>query len=290
MPTLANMVDETLLALAGYTVDSEALTVLTADVDASALTLPVEDSRQVSAGVVEVGDELVYVRGLDEDGAAKVLTGQRGHRGTAAAPHTAGTLVRNHPRFPRKAVADTLNDVIEQSWPDLFAVVKVDLTANGAQTTYDLPDTVLSVLTVEWAITGPSREWVPVKHWRFTPGTAGVPPKVTIGDCVTPGRTVRLLTTANATRLGLADEFTTCGLQASCRDLVVFGACSRLIGNVEPGRLVSQSVQAAMQPGDPAGANISAAKWFYTLYSRRLDEERASLLQQYPIRLRGSVR
>ena len=284
MPTLANMVDETLLALSGYTVDAEALTVLTADVDASTLTLPVEDARQVSTGIVEVGDELVYAK-LSDEGAIKVLTGQRGHRGTTAAAHSAGTLVRNHPRFPRKSVTDALNDVIEQSWPDLFAVSRVDLTANGAQTTYTLPATVLSVLTVNWQLPGPTQEWPAVRHWEFTPGAGAAPPTLTVLDTVTPGRTIRAVVTANPTRLAAGDEFTTCGLPSTCRDLVVFGACYRLIGNIEPGRLVTQSATAALQPGDPAGSNVAAAKWFYTLYSRRVDQERASLLAQYPIRV-----
>ena len=291
MATLNQIVDETLLALAGYSADAEVLTVLTAAVDASTLTLPVQDAKQVARGLVEVGDELVYVSGIDAAAnTLTVLVGQRGYRSTTAAAHPSGTLVRNHPRFPRMTVASTINDVIEQVWPDLFAVKVYEFPASGSRATYDLPVEALSILSVTWEVVGPSHSWQAVRRFDMAPAVGAVPPKLTLFDQPTPGRAVRVVYTASPTRITLDDELTVSGLSGSCRDLIVFGACSRLIGNVEPGRLVTQQVQAALQQGDPAGANTNAAKWFYTMYSRRLEDERAALHSQYPIKLRRLTR
>lgn len=288
MPTLSEMVDETLLGLHGYGVDAEALTVLTAEADASTLTLTVDDARQVSKGIVEVGDELMWIKTVDSTGnTLRVLPGTRGHKGTVAAVHPAGTLVSASPRVPRQAVANALNDVIEQTWPTLSAVGTLSVTASGSVAVYVLPDDTLAVLDVEWQPAGPSQEWLPVRGWRFSP--SATLPTVTLLDGVAPGRPLRVIYQKAPVRITAGQDFTLSGLPATARDLVEYGACARLVGFLEPGRLGTQAVSTVTQSGEsPAGAATAAAKWFYNLYQRRLEEERNALLTRYPIRLHRS--
>jgi hypothetical protein len=57
------------------------------------------------------------------------ITVVRGARGTTAAAHSAGDLIKVSPTFSRKAVFDAVSDQIENLYPTLFAVETKSITA-----------------------------------------------------------------------------------------------------------------------------------------------------------------
>jgi hypothetical protein len=57
------------------------------------------------------------------------ITVTRGARGTTAAAHSAGDLIKITPQFPRKNVFDAVVDQIENLYPTLFAVETKTLTS-----------------------------------------------------------------------------------------------------------------------------------------------------------------
>ncbi len=59
--TYANMVDEALLNLSGYTLRQDRSTHLTQDITSSGLTLNLADVSNIGKGVVEIDDELIWI-------------------------------------------------------------------------------------------------------------------------------------------------------------------------------------------------------------------------------------
>lgn len=279
------MIDRIAGSLQGYTEDQETLTVLTDGAASDVYELQVHDASQITTGLAELGDELVWVHRSDpETNLVTVMPQGRGWQGSAAADHPVGTILRNNPRFPRlrirQAIASTLGAVSDT----LFAVKDVRIAHQPARLAYQLPSDCRSVLSVKWESIGPSQSWVPVRNWLFdTDGDIG--PCLQVNDWVVPGRTMQVVYAADPQPW--SDGFSESGLPESCEDVILLGACAHLVGFLEPGRIANQSVEADMlsQTAMPAGASTNAARYFLSLYARRLDEERAKLLSAHPARI-----
>jgi hypothetical protein len=88
----------------------------------------VEEEDALDAGaIVEVGQELMFSTALNT--VTNEITVTRGARGTTAAAHSAGDLIKITPAFPRKNVYDAVCDQIENLYPTLFAVETKTLTS-----------------------------------------------------------------------------------------------------------------------------------------------------------------
>jgi hypothetical protein len=107
------MVEDTLSEASSYIRNQESITVLTQAVNSSAVELVVDDATQISKGLVEIGDELVYVKSVNKNaGTATVLPGGRGWKGSTAVSHGVNEIIRNNPTFPRSQIKRALNDTI----------------------------------------------------------------------------------------------------------------------------------------------------------------------------------
>lgn len=111
---------------------------LTSGIDASATTIPydgdlfsVEEEDALDAGaIIEIGQELMYAKELNV--VTNEITVQRGARGTTAAAHSLGDIIKITPPFPRVNVFNAIKDQIENLYPTLFAVETQTITsANG---------------------------------------------------------------------------------------------------------------------------------------------------------------
>ena len=60
----------------------------------------------------------------DLNSVTNTITVTRGAKGTDAAAHTAGDLIKIAPPFPRRNVFDAVCDQIKNLYPTLFAVEK----------------------------------------------------------------------------------------------------------------------------------------------------------------------
>lgn len=292
MSTFSQMVDQTLMHLHGYTTIQDVATSLSADLSASATTLSISDTTAISRGVIEIGDELLWVDSVNTStGAITIAPYGRGYRGTEAIAHSTGDRVVSSPLFPRKIVSDSINDAIRSVYPELFAVGETTINYQPSINTYSLPAGALDIIQISWQTTGPSKEWLPVRRMRVDKHAAtsvfdtGV--SFSIYDHIVPGRPMRIVYTKEPSALvNPSDEFTTTtGLPRSCEDLIRLGASYRLVPFFDSPHLSGSSAEAdfsSQQRG--VGSSAQLSRYLLQMYQLRLAEEVRGLQHVYPNR------
>ena len=104
-------------------------TTTTISYEADYLTTEEEDAMG-AGGFIEINQELMLVVALNT--ADETLTVVRGARGTTAATHAQGDIIKINPPFIRLNVFNAVKDQIENLYPTLYAVeVQSITTANG---------------------------------------------------------------------------------------------------------------------------------------------------------------
>jgi hypothetical protein len=300
--------DEIQINLAGYTYQQDRATHLTSAVttltspSSSPTVLSLGSTENLGKGVVEIDEELLWVDSFDRvANTATVAPYGRGYLGTTAATHTADTKVTISPTFPRHVIKRAVNDAIKAMGATIFAVNNTSFTYNSAITTYAFANlNIDNILTIMWQEIGPSKEWIPVRRWSFDsfaePTAFGYTSTddvqtVTIGDYITPGRTVKIVYATEPIAFTTnAQVFTTqTGLPESCKDVVVLGASYRLLTYLDPARAAQVSPQADETDSKrPFGSSQNASRQLLALYTQRLSEETSRQQAQYPIRIHYS--
>ena len=303
MTTLSNMIDEVLINLAGYTLQQDRSTHLLQAVSTTTSTIASPTvlqlaSTELGKGTVEVGEELMWVDSFDRiANTATISPYGRGYLGTTASTAAAGTRVVISPTFPRYVIKRAINDTIRAIGSSIFSVKQTTFTYNAAVTTYELENlNIKNILTMHWESIGPSKEWIRVKRYDLDAlpeiNTWGATSQtVTIGDIITPGRTVKVVYATDPTALSTnADVFTTVtGLPESVRDVVILGAAYRLLTYLDPARAAMVSPQADETDSKrPFGSSGNATRQLFALYTQRLAEETKAQQQQYPARVHYS--
>lgn len=245
------------------------------------------DGSGFTAGLIEVGDELIYAEEFDR--ATGVFSGcLRGWRGTTAVAHVDGEPVRNNPRFPRITVKRAINDAVVNVFPSVSAVKTTEFAGVGGTVRYALPADARAVLSVRYSEPGSSGYWSECKIWRFDPspgGGAAGERSIDILDAI-PGRMIRVTYRAEPSPLsGLADDFeTVTGLEGFMRDVVVYGATARLVSPVELAKISGTSAaQKLLNEVSPVGVGSEQAKMWWGLYQQRLQEAIVRYRQLYPL-------
>ena len=292
--TFDNMVDEVLLNLAGYTMRQDRLTYLTSAVTStSGLSVGIASVENVARGLVEIDEELLFVDSVNRPSNSLIIAPfGRGYQGTTPATHTINSKVTVAPTFPRIAVKRAINDTIKAVYPQLWGIGTTTFSYSPAQSTYALPSEAEGILAVSFSTTGPTKEWLPIRGWRhdpmanttsFTSGNT-----ITLYSGVEPGRTVQVTYSKEASPLvNNSDSFTTVtGLPLSTKDVIIYGAAYRLISFVDPSRLTFTSAEAdEADRTKPIGSGSNAARFIFSLYQQRLQEEAGRLQGKYPVRL-----
>jgi len=303
MATLENMIDEVLINLAGYTLQQDRSTHLLQTVSTTTSTIASPTvlqlaSTELGKGTVEVGEELMWVDSFDRiANTATISPYGRGYLGTTASTAAAGTRVVISPTFPRYVIKRAINDTIRAIGSSIFAVKQTTFTYNAAITTYELENlNIKNILTMHWESIGPSKEWIRVKRYDLDAlpeiNTWGATSQtVTIGDIITPGRTVKVVYATDPTALSTnSDVFTTVtGLPESVRDVVIIGAAYRLLTYLDPARAAMVSPQADETDSKrPFGSSGNSTRQLFALYTQRLADETKAQQQQYPARVHYS--
>lgn len=286
MTTFSQLVDDTISEVSSYVRNQESITVLTQAADADDTTLTVDDAAQVSKGLVEVGDELVYVKSVNKTaGTVDVLPGGRGWKGSTAASHGLNTVVRNNPLFPRVMVKRALNDTIKGI--DLKAIGNHTFEFDGTRYAYMLPSDFNDPVGVSWHAPDTTAVWPLIKRYRidrnfYDEDTATEGQALVLLEYPMPGRNVRVQYTKFATPLTDGDDFSDCGLPASAEDVIRLGAMWRLISTVDPGKIVATSPSADLVD-TPVRATFGSdvARYIYQLFGVRLAEEKAKQADNY---------
>jgi len=314
MTTFGDMINEVSMNLSGYTLQQDRATYLktaittTTSTSASPLIISLGSTENVGKGIVEIDEELLWVDSYDRvGGTATISPYGRGYLGTTAATHTADTKVTIAPTFPSFAIKRAINDTISAVGSSIFAASTTTITSNAAVAAFRLPTTVTlnttadslnirNILSMAYQSIGASKEWVPIRTWRFdgnantTAFTSGQ--TISVYDNIPSGRTIQIVYSKDPTPFTTAaDVFTTkTGLLESCKDLIILGATYRLLSNLDPARASMISPQADETDAKrPYGSSQSITKQIYALFNQRLTEEIKKQQDIYPIRIHYSL-
>jgi hypothetical protein len=307
--TLSEMIDETLINLSGYTYLQDRSTYLTSAVttltspSSSPTVLSLGSTDSVGKGIIEVGEELMWVDSFDRvANTATIAPYGRGYLGTTASTAAVDTKVTISPIFPRYVIKRAINDTIRAMGTQLLIVDQTTFTYNSAITTYELSDgsgnplNIENILTMSWQDIGPSKEWINVRRYTFDPkaesGTWGANAQtVTIGDYITSGRTVKVNYVKQPSAFTASNQvFTTqTGYPETARDVVILGTAYRLLTYLDPARASQISPQAdEIDAKRPFGSANTAVRQIFSLYQQRLREEIQAFQGQYPTRVHYS--
>lgn len=287
--------------LLGYTRDQASISYLTASMTATDTTFTVDTDtvKNISRGLVEIDDEMIMVKKFDQaSGLVTVLGGLsgRGVEGTTPAAHSINDYVTDDPMYPRARIKEAVNDTINATYPDLWVFGEYEFPKIAARYEYPLPVDVEDVYKVFVNTIGPSAVWFPLSSWRFNPqasttvGQVKPTPAPTgktlqiMRDFIVPGRNIRVsyIKKPNELVAGSDDFETTTGYPERYIDMIVYGACWRLLPAYEAARLQQQQIEATERaPLVPTGAGSQSAQYYLSLYQRRLQEERDRLFRLF---------
>lgn len=283
MATLNQLTEQTIAEISSYVKNQESVTIITSSVTSADVTMLVDDVSALSRGIVEIDDELLYVKkAIANSGTIQILgtTGNpvgRGWRGTTATSHPSGSVVRNNPIFPRTQVKRAILETIKgMSFP---CITNETFTFNGSDYSYIMPDSLVDITGISWDVPDSTGVWQIIKGWRldtnyYDATTNSIKQALVLKESPMPGRTVNVQYTKYPTAITDNQELTVSGLPASCEDVVRLGAMYRLLSTVDPGKVTATSVSAdALDQPVQAGASTAAAKYVFQLYTVRLQEE-----------------
>jgi hypothetical protein len=294
MPTLSDMIDEVRSSLAGYTLRQDRITYLDNAISSTDLAMTIGSSSNLAKGIIEIDSELIWIDNFSQ--ASSTLNAApgfgRGYQNTNASPHAQYAQVTLSPTFPKVMIQKAINDVINSLYPKLWAVASTTFTFNASQTTYALPDDLESILYMSWQTTGSSLEWLPINRWRADPmaniSSFNTTNTVNIYENIQPGRTVQVYYTTTPNTLdNPTDDFAdVTGLPASSVEVVILGACYKLLSYVDAGRINLSSAEADLNDTKiPSTAGVASSRYIFALYQQRLNDEALKLQDKFPIRI-----
>lgn len=293
MTTFNDIIDEVSLNLAGYTMRQDRTTHLTTAVNSSVITFPVNSVDNISKGLIEIDDELVWVDSFDKSSKSLLIAPYgRGYLGTTAASHLVNSKVTIAPTFPRHSIKKAINDTIQSTAGTLFGIESTIFDYNPSVTTYALPYNAEDILAVSYEDIGPTKEWYPIRRYRvdrmadlesFNSNVT-----ITVYDLIPTSSRIKVTFVVDPEPFNHpSDDFEgTTNLPASTKDVIVLGACYRLLSFVDPGRLSYSSPEADLQSSRiQYGSGTNVAKYVYALFQQRLSEESSRLRDKYPVRV-----
>jgi hypothetical protein len=291
--TFNNLVDDVALDLAGFTYRQDRVTYLVEDITETSLTLKVASTDNIGKGIVEIDDEMMWVDSYDrQSNTITIAPFGRGYNATTAATHDVNAKITITPTYPRQAIKRAINDTINSVYPKVFAVGSTPVSFLASRTTYPVPAETIQILSMAWQSVGPTREWLPIRQWRWDPiaytPTFTTGKTVSIYDNVLPGRIINIVYAHLPLNLvNNNDDFeSVSGLPASMRDVLIYGAAWRLSSYVDPSRNSITSPQSdEIDSKRPYGTGASVTKQLQALYLQRLEEESLKQKLQFPTRV-----
>jgi hypothetical protein len=280
--------------VSGYTKDQAAYAELAADMadDDVTFTVTSDTEQSISRGLLEIDDELILVKRYDaSSGVVSVMAGLngRGAEGTIPATHAANSLITTDPKYPRARMREAVNDVLTSLYPTLCVFETTVISNISVVYEYGMPADALDVWAVSDSLVGPTKVWMQGLNYRFNPtaDTTAFPTgkSIQLFDAVTPGQPMLVkYTKAPQALVNGSDDFAAgSGLPERCVDLVVWGACARLLPAYEAARLQQTSVESTERaPLVPPSSATKAAQYFMAMYQQRLEEERMRMFEENP--------
>ena len=293
MTTFDQLVRQVRQKVMGFAMNQESMSELASpmtDTD-TAFTVDTATVNNLSRGLVEIDDELILVKAYDATSGVVSVMGLANGRGAlvaAAVGHAANSLVTSAPAFPKARIREAVNETIGSLYPTLVVFDSTEIIKLAPVIEYELPSDVDGLWYVTAQLIGPSKIAQPLPNWRYNPkAREAVFPtgkSIQVFDSVTPGQAIKVVYSKAPTLLSAGtDEFTSTGYPERMADLVVYGACKRLLPALEAARLQLQSVETTERaPLVPPASASKAASLFASLYAERVEEERARQWDEVP--------
>lgn len=289
--TYADVIEQILSNVRGFTAATDVVTSLSAAMTDTDTSGKADDASVLSKGIIEIGDELMWVNSIDSSsGNFQLLPKGRGWSGTTAATHALGDTVTIAPAYPRARVKQAINEAIQALWPTLFSVATYDfVNTNPAIAGYGIPADAEVILDVR--VKGWSGNWDRVREWEversadLTDFPTGV--MLRLPQLRQLGQSIRVVYGKRpAPLVNETDLFTSTGYDNQVSDLVVLAVMANIVPMLDVARLQVTHVSAEeLQQARPLGSAVSIARDFRQQYQARLAQERASLNQRYPARV-----
>lgn len=262
-------------------------------ITSTATTLVVEfaPNRLATGSQICIGLEMMLV--WDVDTTTKTLTVERGMLGSTAAAHSDGDHVEIAPRFPRFEIYTEMRSEI-LSWPkSLYRVDTWTLDAGLSVDALDIPNSFADTYGVIAAYKSPrpgEEKWARLSSISLMRALPPADSKlmVNLGECTDRTSQYQLVM---AMPFDL-DEFdlTTdliedVGLTEPMLDIVAWGVAGRLLLAAEADRTDSDAQGLPrLAEENPPGQNAQLAGSWFAMRERRLVDETARLIREWPIR------
>lgn len=284
MTTVDQFIDQVSAMLHSYTGLLEATTYLQAAISDTDLTVPVGHPSYITRGLIEVGNELMHIDSVGETSALLFPFG-RGAQNTTALPHPINSRVTNDPIFPRQRIFEAMTRCLHNIQLDLFIDKPFTFTYSTVRTSYEIPADVIRVLSVQYQVVGPTREWVNVTNWDVDHNADTDTGKaLIIHEWIQAGRTVQVIYAAELPiPVTPSADLESIGIPDWMQAVIMYGAAWELVQFMEPARMQLKSVEARTQSaGVDVGAASNVAKQIYAMYQLRLENARKRLLTTHP--------
>lgn len=286
------MVTEVVQTMHGFGQTSDRVAILSAAIGQGDLSFQVDTTQGsavgISPGIVEIDGEQILVTAVDAaSNTCTVANGGRGWNSTTATAHSQYSRITSKPRFPRSAILNQMNEVLNGLYPDLFGVATFNTTATYPQYTYVIPGVrPLRILTAEWQ--DPLQQWHPIRAIQCSP----VDGSIRVGSGPMVGRPLRILYAVEPQPFtSESDDFVTQTLlPLSTSDCVILGTMAKLAITFDISRAqinsVEQQSRGSVVPPN-TGMNLNSA--LTRSFKDRLANESKSLRALYPAQIRKTV-
>lgn len=286
MTTAGDLVDLVSEELHGWGLAQDRVTSLTTGIGPTDLSFTVDavfgQAVGISAGVVEMDAELLYVTNVDKNSMiCTVAPFGRGYQGTTAASHATGIKITSRPKFPRNQILKEINNVIGAVFPDLFAVgtdaTQVITYPSNSYTYVGLVD-ALDVQYQDYL-----GRWNKVRAYNVDPYDHSL----RLAQYAPLGQPLRVLFMKEPTKFTAeSDNYSVTGLPDSSQDVLTKGAASRLALGLDISRAqMTTSEQADRSRLVPPHAGSDIGKFLLAEHLDRLKNEAAGLRKIYPPRM-----
>lgn len=293
MTTLDQLARQVRQQLLGYSMNQESVSELAAPMAETDTSFTCDPGTvlNLSRGLVEIDDELILVKTYDSQSGVVTVMGLgngRGYEGTTAAAHAVNSLVTSAPAFPKARIKAAINETIRSLYPVLVVFGSTEITKLAPVVEYELPSEVEGVWYVTGQLIGPSKVAQPLPNWRYNPKARAENfpsgKSIQLFDYVTAGQAMKVVYSKGPEALvNGSDDFTLTGYPERYTDLVVYGACKRLVPALEAARLQLQSVETTERaPLVPPASATKVAQLYASLFAERLEEERARQFDEVP--------
>jgi hypothetical protein len=286
--TLGQLLGKVRFRLQGLGVQKDTVAETAAAITDSATSIPLDDATGFARGsVAEIDFEMVRIK--TADAATNTLTVRRGHEGTDAVAHEAGVEVLMNPTWPRGVVAQEINGVLTEIYPDLYAVDEYESTIpSDPGEPLTLPAGAVGVIAVYLEPRSTPGSWVLMDRWDYQPD-GDLSLRLGLGY---PGQAVRVVYAKRPGTFDLSapaplalDFETVTGLPERVADLVALGVASRLAPFMHLARTTTPGAEArADAQAKPADAVSVAARLLYSEFRARVQAEQMALVKEHPIR------